>query len=267
MRKTLALLFASFAFASLLPAQPPPPPPPQQLPPRPAPPRPGTPQPQQAKRPDALTRAKNMLARTGGMVQAAAEGPSILFLNSQTRVPETEIQKTVGMITRTLRLAGRTETRTASHPVTAALQALADTNTAAVVVLADAPGYPMLLLAPESRWALVNVDALAEGGVPDALIEERVTKQLWRAFGYLMGAANSAFPQCLMKPVVSPADLDALTVKAICPEPFAKILGHAQKIGMQPVRMTSYRKAVEEGWAPAPTNDFQRAIWNELKKK
>jgi len=223
--------------------------------------------PQQVKRPDALARAKSMLARNGGMVQAAAEGPSILFLNSQTRVPETELRKAADMITRTLRLAGRTETRAAPDPVAAAIRALADTNTAAVVVLADAPGYPALLLAPESRWALVNVDALAEGGVPDALIEERAAKELWRAFGYLMGAANSAFPQCVMKPVTSPTDLDALTAKAICPEPFAKILNHAQKLGMRTVRTTSYRKAVEEGWAPAPTNDFQRAIWNELKKK
>jgi hypothetical protein len=89
---------------------------------------------------------------------------------------------------------------------------------------------------------------------------------MWRAFGYVMGAANSNFEHCLLKPVFATADLDALTPKSLSPEPFAKIMTQAQKMGIKPARMTSYRKAVEEGWAPAPTNDFQRAIWQELKK-
>lgn len=32
--------------------------------------------------------------------------------------------------------------------------------------------------------------------------------------------------------------------------------------GIEPVRRTTYKVAVEEGWAPPPTNDFQRAIWD-----
>ena len=51
------------------------------------------------------------------------------------------------------------------------------------------------------------------------------------------------------------------------PEPFNKIMTHAQKLGMQPQRMTTYRKAVEEGWAPAPTNDLQRTVWEEVKNQ
>ena len=35
--------------------------------------------------------------------------------------------------------------------------------------------------------------------------------------------------------------------------------------GMQPFRRTTYRNAVREGWAPAPTNDAQRAIWDAVK--
>ena len=44
-----------------------------------------------------------------------------------------------------------------------------------------------------------------------------------------------------------------------------KISVHARKLGMQMVRTTTYRKAAEEGWAPPPTNDVQKAIWNEAK--
>lgn len=30
------------------------------------------------------------------------------------------------------------------------------------------------------------------------------------------------------------------------------------------LRKAQYKVAVKEGWAPAPTNDYQRAIWNEV---
>ena len=34
---------------------------------------------------------------------------------------------------------------------------------------------------------------------------------------------------------------------------------------ISPVRRTTYKVACEEGWAPPPTNNFQRAIWDATK--
>ena len=63
-----------------------------------------------------------------------------------------------------------------------------------------------------------------------------------------------------LKDVAKAAGVSCSTVSAV--------LGNrAEKLGIKPARMTTYRKAVEEGWAPAPTNDFQKAIWEEAKKK
>lgn len=208
----------------------------------------------------------NMLAKTGGLVQQPVSGPSVVFLNAQTRVPAAALASTTDQMRSILRLAMVLQSRPSSDPVTEALKALADTNTAAVVVIADAAGYPALLVAPESRWALVNIAALDSAGLPAAQLTERVQKEVWRAFGFVMGAANSAYVQCLMKPVFTPEDLDALRPKTLCPEPFGKIIEQAQKLGMKLSRTTTYKKAAEEGWAPAPTNDVQRAIRSELKK-
>ena len=33
---------------------------------------------------------------------------------------------------------------------------------------------------------------------------------------------------------------------------------------MKPYRLTTYRKACEEGWANPPTNDVQKAIWDKV---
>ena len=208
----------------------------------------------------------NMLAKTGGILPTPATGPAILFLNTQKRIPAQALHAIPDQIQKTLRLPCRTSDKPSSEPVADAVSAVADTNNAAAVVIGDAAGYPALLIAPESRWALVNVAALGGPDVPADKLAERVQKETWRAFGYLMGAANTSFEHCLLKSVFTPADLDALKAHGLSPEPFTKIMAHAQKLGMKPSRSTTYRKAVEEGWAPAPTNDFQRAIWQELKK-
>jgi len=209
----------------------------------------------------------NMLAKTGGMIMSPAKGPALVFLDTQTRVAGTALSSTAEQLRMILRLPITVAAKPSAAPVDEAIKALADSKTAAVLVLADVPGYPSLLVAPENRWAVVNVAALGGAGVSSETLSVRTQKELWRAFGYLMGAAHSSNEACLLKPVFSSADLDALKAKTFCPEPLNKIMDQARKMGLQTVEMTTYRKAVEEGWAPAPANDFQRAIWNELKKK
>ena len=209
----------------------------------------------------------NLLAKTGGILMTPASGPAVLFLNTQTRVPGAGIQAASEQIFKLLRLPCEYRDKPSDEPVAEAIRAVADpARTAAAVVICETPGYPSLLLAPEARWALVNVAALGGADVPAALLAERTRKQVWRAFGHLMGAANSTYESCLLKPVFTNEELDALGAKGFCPDPLNPILQHARKRGISQSRMTTYRKAVEEGWAPAPTNALQQAIWDELKK-
>jgi hypothetical protein len=37
-----------------------------------------------------------------------------------------------------------------------------------------------------------------------------------------------------------------------------------QALGMASERKVPYVKACKEGWAPAPTNEFQKAIWDKV---
>ena len=37
--------------------------------------------------------------------------------------------------------------------------------------------------------------------------------------------------------------------------------------GVTPLRKTIYRKACQEGWAPAPTNEYQKAIWDKVRSE
>lgn len=208
----------------------------------------------------------NMLMRTGGMIEAPVTGPAVLLLNTQKRVPVEAIEETAAGIRKMVRLPVRCESAKGTEAAADAVRALADGKNGAVIVVCETKEQPSLLVAPESRWAVVNVAAETAGASKEVL-SERVQKEIWRAFGYVMGAANSNFEHCLLKPVFTPADLDELKVKSLSPEPFGKMLMQAQKMGMKPVHVSTYRKAVEEGWAPAPTNAFQKAVWDELHKK
>ena len=66
-----------------------------------------------------------------------------------------------------------------------------------------------------------------------------------------------------MRDVKSLADIDRM------PERFgldtiAHIRNSAPFYGLVPWYQTTYIKACEEGWAPAPTNDIQKAIWDKV---
>jgi hypothetical protein len=149
-----------------------------------------------------------------------------------------------------------------------ALSALREgTNVVAFAVsVVDAIGQPGLLVAPEERWAVVNVAALTTDKAPADVLGRRLQRELWRATCYVMGSANSTFPHCAMKPVFRPSDLDSLALMA-CPEAYMRMQSTWEKAGMHPVRMAPYRRAVEEGWAPQPTNDIQRTVWDEVHRK
>lgn len=139
---------------------------------------------------------------------------------------------------------------------------------AGVVVEVVSNDYPAnIMVAPENGYAMVNVRRLASDNPDGELLKKRVMKEIWRAFVYALGGGNNQQPMCLMKPVVSMADLDALQSVCPCPMAFSPVVEAAGRLGVTPVRRTSYRQAVVEGWAPQPTNDVQKVIWEEMHAK
>ena len=76
------------------------------------------------------------------------------------------------------------------------------------------------------------------------------------------GGMGSSFPGNIMN-IAKVEDLD------LCDEfvPFDKVgvvKQHLKNAGVTPVRYATYRIVCREGWAPAPTNDVQKAIWDKV---
>ena len=134
-----------------------------------------------------------------------------------------------------------------------------------VVMLVDgAEDAPLVTAYPEERLALVNMTALSKGAGGSGVRQDRVEKLAWRAIGHLVGCGAPDGYTCVMKPVRNMAELDAMPNKFIHPATFFKARPYFDMCGVTPARKGTYESACQQGWAPAPTNDVQKAIWEKV---
>lgn len=138
-----------------------------------------------------------------------------------------------------------------------------DTNCVARVTVVSREDSPILLCAPDEGWAVVNVKPLLADHPNDFVFRQRIQKATMRAVAYALGCGNSSARPCLMSEAETLTQIDALP-KNYGPEPMAKASYTARRRGAVARKFVSYRIACEEGWASLPTNDVQKAIWNEV---
>ena len=130
----------------------------------------------------------------------------------------------------------------------------------------DADSACPLSVMPDNAAAIVDVKALSADSPASGVLQDRGCKELWRGLIYVLGGGNTYVRQCVMKQISSLKELDALPSKTACPDAFMRIAESAKARGIQPVRRVTYRQACKEGWAPQPTNDVQKAIWQEMRQ-
>ncbi len=202
---------------------------------------------------------EQQMEKFGGFVEPAYSGKFLYFMDSQGRIPASAVEWVAGQVRVALSLPTRVERNAMGA------QGALPPDAGGMISVVDIDGEPSLLVAPDNGWARVNVAALAADGVSAEVLEARVKKELWRAFVILFGGGNSFNDFDVMRPIRSPKDLDACKALVSSPEPFNAMLNGAKAAGITPVRRTTYLNAVRLGWAPAPTNQFQKAIWDRVK--
>ena len=261
--KSMAMAIALFCAMAAEPqavAQPAPPPPPPGVPVG-ATATDGSGAPQQRRRRRKPLTPEQQMEKFGGFVEPAYGGKYLYFVDSQGRIPAEAVEWVAGQVRIALSLPTRIERNAKGPQGPAALPP----DAGGMITVVDIEGEPSLLVAPDNGWARVNVAALASDGVSAEVLEARFKKELWRAFVILFGGGNSFNDFDVMRPIRAPKDLDACKALVSSPEPFNAVLTGAKAAGITPVRRTTYLNAVRLGWAPAPTNEFQKAIWERVK--
>ncbi len=205
------------------------------------------------------------IAKEGGtVVKPDPVRKRTVFFNAQSLVGRADLDSVATIIGERFSIETSVAEMQGKPTMEAVASAVKDRKTGLGVFFVDVPGWPSILVAPESRWAVVNVRALVEDK-DEGRLRERFVKEAWRAFAYVGGAANSIQGECLMRPVESLRDLDHLKANNVSPEADMRIKEHLAALGVKPLVKDTYRRACQEGWAPAPTNDIQRAIWEQVK--
>jgi len=203
-------------------------------------------------------RAKR-LAESGGLVERDVPGKSALIVNAQSVVPMDCINEAAASI-RGLALVkvdtatgdpSKSHRPTPEHPVV-------------VSVINDPASDTTILVAPEQNWATLNVNLLLRDEPSAEVMASRIHKEVWRATAMAMGAANSMTQPCLLRQINTLRELDRTKNMLPSPQPINNMIEVADKLGIVRVHRATYRKACEEGWAPAPTNDVQQAIWDKV---
>lgn len=208
------------------------------------------------------TPRKSRIERTGGeILKKGSYLGRVSVISTQSRVALSDIEAVAAIF------ANETEMNfvAVQHAAASPRDLLKATSSAAAVIVVDDPTQPVLLFAPEEGWATVNVavivdDISTERGKARLFIP-RVRKEIMKALSLVCGGGASEYPNNPMS-TVKLRDLD--NVDEVLPmDKLNNALKHLERLGVTRKEMTTYRKACQEGWAPAPTNEIQRAIWEQ----
>ena len=198
------------------------------------------------------------IAYAGGIVRKTEGKGRIVYANLQQTVDTKDIDKTMNVLGKYLRV--RIDTLDAkAEDVTDVNKYLLGNDAKAVVFVVDNATDPAILVAPEDKWAKVNI-----GKFKDKNVKSRTQMELLRAFCYLCGGIGSEYNNPLTGFIGNPTQLDDSPIAELPIDVINRCSPYLKQLGVIPYIESTYRKACREGWAPAPTNDVQKAIWEDI---
>lgn len=204
----------------------------------------------------------------GFVIQPGSRVGTIGFVNAQKELPAEEITSVISTIKSGL--AYNIVETNAVFPTpfpTASDMKSKGLNAAIYVVSSD--DLPSLLVSPEENWSVVNVRRCREGLSDDILGKRlfalRCRGELIRGFAQACGIWTSNYKDNILN-VRSPKELDTMKADALVADMLQRCKSHLALIGVTEERKVMYTRACHEGWAPAPTNDYQKAIWDKVHK-
>ena len=195
---------------------------------------------------------------SGGIIVKESPGKVFCVCDGQSAFTREEVTAALDRISTVLRLPARYVSGDGAMP----------TNAGATVLLKDELSRKgtTVLAAPEQGWAELATGWLTVDSPSAETRARRLYVELMRALGMSVGAGVSMYQPCIMARVRSLPDLDAIKMCIPGPEGINNIEEGAKAYGINKVRVFTYREACQQGWAALPTNDVQRAIWEETRK-
>ena len=199
-----------------------------------------------------------------GFLRMPQKGPSILVWDARTNASERVLKRFLKSNDPTRLGAPGLAIATLREPFygdvfQSACEKLSKRDTAMVVAIFNGGERPRLSVFPEDRIGLINADRFAS-----VLLDKILLREIWRTIGFTGGTGYAPYRGCVMQPAFNDTDIAALMGDVLQPmtlQPFRKF---EDRFGMKRTRMVPYELACEQGWAPAPTNAAQKAVWDKV---
>lgn len=195
---------------------------------------------------------QRMMEKTGGLIEKAGTG-KLVVVNCQQKYATADVAAKADQLNKVLRVG--METKDGSWKFGDKVPEGAN----AAIYVVDDPTLPMTLIATEACWGVLNVSQLDTPA--------RFNKAFARTAIMTFGGGVSQFKGSPMQTVTKPEDLDKIVSEGVTFDAMQSIMRNLQAIGVTQAKKTTYRKAVMEGWADQPTNDYQKVIWEEVHAK
>ena len=204
-------------------------------------------------------------SRLGGLVaRPGSLKGKIVIGNAQEKIGNETIELAIDDFRKLVRFAIEVKPSVAPD-VRSAEKMVSELGGQVGLFIVDDLSFPTLLDAPENGWAIVNVAHL-ESGTDGAGFKKRARLEIVRGLSILSGAQSSTYPGSVMQPVRKAKDLDKIEIESSLPVDVAsRFLDYLKAYGVEQEIRVQYRQAVKEGWAPEPTNEYQRVIWEKVK--
>ena len=205
----------------------------------------------------------NFYARTGGViVKPNSKTGNIVFINKQNILPDEQIEKVIEILRKDNNV---TYTLLKARPSDHTIDLIAKAQATFAIVVVHDQSKPSMLVAPDEGWSELNV-ARFKFGIPTGSLQHipyfaRCRKGLLRAVAALIGF-RSQFPNNILA-VNKIEDLDS--VEEFIPGDIQMLMKQNFKAhNVSPEIKMTYIRACKEGWAPRPTNEVQKAIWEKV---
>ena len=210
-----------------------------------------------------LVSLANKLSNLGGVLQKPAKGKMAIISQQKEYTPE-EVRHFIKIFSKQIQFPIEVIEDNAAFSLEKAAHIITENKLSVGIILASDKSLPISLVSIEDRWAMINTARLVEGHPDNKIKTKRLQREISRMIKaiFLNGATikGEAAVKCA-------SDLEKINADPIDGQQLFTILRSMPSYGLESPRLIPYSKACQEGWAPAPTNDIQKAIWNKAKEE
>lgn len=210
------------------------------------------------------THAEIIYMRTGGLLVKPGSGTGkVVVFNAQDKWPKDKVQSFFDELAMLFRIKIDVEE---SDPIELGkfTETMTSKNAIAAIQLIDnGVGMPKSLVSYEDAWGIVNVGSFSS--TSPMLYDGRMKRLIFRTFALTCGIGDPQSIGSAMWPAKDELAFDALYLPdRALPNIIIPIERHLQKLGLTTTEVKTYKTACEQGWAPPPTNDIQKTIWDKV---